>query len=91
MVALGWKRTTRYLAVLATLATPEFGNIVMTQNAPETRYVDSRQIACDGDEGALGHPRVYLKMDQRDYVECGYCDRRYILAGGAADARAKAA
>jgi NADH dehydrogenase (ubiquinone) Fe-S protein 6 len=63
----------------------------MPNAAPETRYTDSRQIACDGDDGPLGHPRVYLKMDARGYVNCGYCDRRYVLAGGAADTRAKAA
>jgi NADH dehydrogenase (ubiquinone) Fe-S protein 6 len=57
----------------------------------DTRYTDQRQVACDGDDGPLGHPRVYLKMDSRDYVDCGYCDRRFILAGGAADARTKAA
>ena len=59
--------------------------------APEIRYVDARQVACDGDEGPLGHPRVYLKMDERDFVECPYCDRRYILSGGEADPRARAA
>ncbi len=59
--------------------------------APETRYIDSRQIACDGDDGPLGHPRVYLKMDEREAVTCGYCDRRYILAGGIADTRSKVA
>ncbi len=67
----------------------------MQTAAPETLYVSSRQVACDGDEGPpnspLGHPRVYLKMDERDYVECGYCDRRYVLTGGAADTRSKAA
>jgi NADH dehydrogenase (ubiquinone) Fe-S protein 6 len=59
--------------------------------APETRYIDTRQIACDGDDGPLGHPRVYLKMDAREAVTCGYCDRRYVLAGGIADTRSKAA
>jgi uncharacterized Zn-finger protein len=59
--------------------------------APETQYVGTRQVACDGDEGPLGHPRVYLKMDERDFVECPYCDRRYVLAGGDADDRSKAA
>jgi NADH dehydrogenase (ubiquinone) Fe-S protein 6 len=63
----------------------------MTQSAPETKYVNMRQVACDGDEGPLGHPRVYLKMDERDYVACGYCDRRYVLAGGAADTRGQKA
>ncbi|MEX6725533.1 zinc-finger domain-containing protein [Parapedomonas caeni] len=59
----------------------------MSTAAPETLYVQTQQVACDGDGGALGHPRVFLKMDERGYVECGYCDRRYVLAGGPADPR----
>lgn len=35
---------------------------------------------------ALGHPRVWLQIDPAiGYADCGYCDRRFILAGGAAD------
>ena len=48
---------------------------------PETIQVRSRRIACDGVGGALGHPRVYLEMGEADYVECGYCDRRFVLGG----------
>jgi NADH dehydrogenase (ubiquinone) Fe-S protein 6 len=62
----------------------------MLNAAPETRYIDGRQVACDGEDGPSGHPRVYLKMDSRDYVDCGYCDRRFVLTGGAADTRSKA-
>lgn len=58
---------------------------------PETYYVDHAQVACDGDEGPLGHPRVFLKMGARGYIDCGYCDRRYILTGGPADNRQQAA
>ncbi|MEM9880361.1 MAG: zinc-finger domain-containing protein, partial [Pseudomonadota bacterium] len=25
--------------------------------APETKYVRDTKVSCDGDEGALGHPR----------------------------------
>jgi uncharacterized Zn-finger protein len=60
--------------------------------APETSYVASPRVACDGASGdpALGHPRVYLQIDEKGYVDCGYCDRRFILTGGGADDRAKA-
>ena len=44
--------------------------------------VRSRRIACDGVGGALGHPRVYLEMGGEPFVECGYCDRRFVLASG---------
>ena len=62
----------------------------MTLEAPETRIVDSYRIACDGGEGALGHPRVFLEIDEHGYVDCGYCDRRFVLKGGPADGAAQA-
>jgi uncharacterized Zn-finger protein len=48
--------------------------------APEIVVVHSRRIACDGVGGALGHPRVYLEMGEEPFVECLYCDRRFVLA-----------
>lgn len=54
-----------------------------TPPAPEIIEVTSTRIACDG--GAGGHPRVWLQIDpDKGFVECGYCDRRYILKPGAA-------
>ena len=50
--------------------------------APEVIVVRSKRVACDGVGGALGHPRVYLEMGEADFVECGYCDRRFVLASG---------
>ncbi len=50
------------------------------QSPPETETVTKTRIACDGGEGALGHPRVWLLIDPKTgWVECGYCDKRYIL------------
>ena len=53
-----------------------------TVPAPEIITVRSRRVACDGVGGALGHPRVWLEMGEADFVECGYCDRRFVLAHG---------
>ncbi len=53
---------------------------------PEIVPVRSRRVACDGVGGALGHPRVWLEMGEADFVECGYCDRRFVLAKGASGA-----
>jgi uncharacterized Zn-finger protein len=49
---------------------------------PEVVTVRSRRVACDGVGGALGHPRVWLEMGEAGFVECGYCDRRFVLAAG---------
>jgi uncharacterized Zn-finger protein len=54
---------------------------------PEVRYVETPRVSCDGDEGPLGHPRVWMQIDDKGYVYCGYCDRRFILGGGPADMR----
>jgi uncharacterized Zn-finger protein len=48
---------------------------------PEEIVVTSKRVACDGGGGALGHPLVYMDMGDDDFVECGYCDRRFALAG----------
>jgi len=50
--------------------------------APETEEVTDRRIACDGGGGALGHPKVWLSIGDEGWVECGYCDKRFVLAGG---------
>jgi len=53
--------------------------------APEVIEVRSGRVACDGVGGALGHPRVWLEMGESDFVECPYCDRRFVLAKSAGD------
>jgi len=56
---------------------------------PETQIVDIARVHCDGAAAispALGHPRVFLQIDEKGYVDCGYCDKRFILKGGPADA-----
>lgn len=53
----------------------------MTQGVepPEIIEVGSAQVACDGGGSALGHPKVYLNMGNAGFVECPYCDRRFVL------------
>ncbi|HKX79856.1 MAG TPA: zinc-finger domain-containing protein [Novosphingobium sp.] len=57
---------------------------------PETVLTDSTRVKCDGASdirggASLGHPRVWLEIDEHGYVDCGYCDRRFVLRGGPAD------
>lgn len=57
---------------------------------PEVIRVSHARVACDGASdipggAALGHPRVFLQIDENGYVDCGYCDRRFVLIGGPAD------
>ena len=53
--------------------------------APETVTVTTHRVSCDGTGGirsatpsALGHPHVWLEIDERGYVDCPYCDKRFV-------------
>lgn len=47
--------------------------------APETETVNRWKVACDGGEGALGHPRVWLVIpEETGWIDCPYCDKRYV-------------
>jgi uncharacterized Zn-finger protein len=48
----------------------------------EIIHVDARTVACDGGDGALGHPRVFLRIPDKQ-VMCPYCSRLYVLNPGA--------
>ena len=49
---------------------------------PEIITVDGDKIGCDGGEGPLGHPLVYLSLGEAGQIDCPYCGRRYIRRGG---------
>lgn len=51
-------------------------------DAPEVIDVDTANVDCDGGGGALGHPLVYLAIGPKGWVECPYCDRRFVLRAG---------
>ncbi len=63
--------------------------------APETARTKSKRNVCDGandilanglgGSAALGHPRVFIEIDDSGAAECGYCDKRFVLIGGPAD------
>lgn len=47
---------------------------------PETIKVskDTDQVACDGGHPTMGHPLTYYRFGDQDFIECGYCDRRFV-------------
>jgi len=60
---------------------------------PEVIRIKTDRVACDGSGDItpeLGHPRIYMRIDAEvGFVECGYCDRRFVLEGGPADTKSK--
>lgn len=55
----------------------------------EVIHVDEPVVACDGGDGALGHPRVFLRIEDEPApgqltrgVMCPYCSRLYVLIPG---------
>jgi uncharacterized Zn-finger protein len=55
----------------ASIPTPQLGEV-------ETLVVTSRVLACDGGAGPLGHPRVWLRIVDKQTF-CPYCSRLYVL------------
>ena len=66
----------------------------MTTRAPETVEVEKAEVRCDGGSNGisrdsfggrdpLGHPTVFLNMGTKGWVECPYCDRKFVLKDGA--------
>jgi uncharacterized Zn-finger protein len=52
--------------------------------AIETIKVETTQVHCDGGNGALGHPRVYLHIKPEiGHIDCPYCGRRFELSAHA--------
>ncbi|MEO0397983.1 MAG: zinc-finger domain-containing protein [Pseudomonadota bacterium] len=54
-------------------------NAAHATTPPETIYVKSQRISCDGGGGALGHPKVWYSLIDGEAV-CGYCGRHFIFA-----------
>ena len=75
--------------------------IITADMVPEITRVETHHVWCDGAgdirggpnirPAALGHPRVFMQIDEKGFVDCGYCDRRFILIGGPMDRAAEPA
>lgn len=45
--------------------------------------VEKMTVACDGGDGPLGHPNVYLHLDDHTLdAVCPYCSARFVLKPG---------
>ena len=46
--------------------------------ATNTIVVEEMDVSCDGGGGALGHPKVFLRLEGSE-AQCPYCDRRFVI------------
>ena len=53
---------------------------------PEIIKVDKTSAVCDGGDGPLGHPKIYLEMGSKTEIDCPYCGRQFVLSGEGAHA-----
>ncbi len=56
----------------------------LPKDPAETVIAKTRDAACDGGDGAYGHPKVYLRIAEKQVV-CPYCSRLFVLAAGVPD------
>lgn len=41
-------------------------------------YVQKKEVSCDGGNGRLGHPKVFLHLDEDNKKICPYCSKKYV-------------
>jgi len=56
----------------------------MTEATTEIVHVTSHVVSCDGGVGPAGHPRVYLRIKDKE-ITCPYCSKLFVLEDGAVD------
>lgn len=45
----------------------------------EVVIVNKTEVSCDGGNGPLGHPLVYLNISGKGEIDCPYCGKKFIL------------
>ena len=52
---------------------------IIKDNHREIEYTNSKKLSCNGLDGPLGHPKVYLDMGDKNQIICPYCSKLFIL------------
>lgn len=71
------EKTPRHLAVR------DFADVLHEitheRHAMEVQFTAQARVACMGEGGALGHPKVFYTVGDKGYAECMYCDKVFVL------------
>ncbi|QSL64812.1 hypothetical protein MERGE_002114 [Pneumocystis wakefieldiae] len=46
--------------------------IKLIANTP-IRFSNQSVVSCNGGNGSLGHPKIYINLNKNEPVSCGYC------------------
>ena len=68
-------RNARYIGGKRKETNPNFG-IKLVAEEPIV-VVGKNHVWCDGGDGHLGHPKVFINLDKRITKSCGYCGKQY--------------
>jgi uncharacterized Zn-finger protein len=50
---------------------------------PEIEYTSHHKVSCNGGGGSLGHPLTYYVLGEEGFIECSYCDKRFVYQSDA--------
>ncbi|XP_067936558.1 NADH dehydrogenase [ubiquinone] iron-sulfur protein 6, mitochondrial-like [Watersipora subatra] len=75
----GDQRLVRFLDGKEKQVNERFAIDLIAEQAP--RVSTKRVVSCDGGGGPLGHPKVFINLDQPGNHTCGYCGLRFTKEG----------
>ena len=52
---------------------------IKDNDSQDVELVEYKKVSCQGIDGPLGHPKVYLDMGDKDFVVCPYCSKIFKL------------
>ncbi|XP_037038888.1 NADH dehydrogenase [ubiquinone] iron-sulfur protein 6, mitochondrial [Bradysia coprophila] len=55
---------------------PNWGIKLINEIPP--KECTERVVSCNGGDGPLGHPKVYINLDKPGAHACGYCGLRFV-------------
>jgi uncharacterized Zn-finger protein len=48
------------------------------EQLPKIKYVQVKKVSCEGENPEIGHPKIFLNMDEKNDIICPYCSLKFI-------------
>ncbi len=52
------------------------------KSSADVILTNQSHVACNGGGGTLGHPQIFLTLDNEGRVTCPYCSREFVMSAG---------